>query len=77
MVGEELYAAFFEPSPRLVLARAALQPREDLLAFIHLASALLARRRYPVMIVATHDGELATAAGAMGLRVIGAPPPRR
>jgi len=41
---------------------------------IHLASALLARRRYPDMILATHDDELATAAGAMGLRVIGAPP---
>jgi predicted nucleic acid-binding protein len=44
---------------------------------IHLASALLARRRYPGLIIATHDGELATAAGAMGLRVIGAPAPRR
>jgi predicted nucleic acid-binding protein len=44
---------------------------------IHLASALLARRRYPDLIIATHDGELATAAGSMGMRVMGAPARRR
>jgi hypothetical protein len=41
---------------------------------IHLASALLVRERYPEMVLATHDLELATAATAMGMRVLGAPP---
>jgi len=39
---------------------------------IHLASALLARRRYPDLTLATHDGELAVAARAMGFPVLGA-----
>lgn len=41
---------------------------------IHLASALLARRRHPDIVLATHDGELAVAARAMGFPVLGAPP---
>ena len=40
---------------------------------IHLASALLARERYPDLVVATHDDELAVAAEAVGFEVIGAP----
>jgi len=40
---------------------------------IHLASALLVRSRYPGMAFATHDAELATAAMAVGFRVLGAP----
>jgi hypothetical protein len=44
---------------------------------IHLASALLARRRYPDLALATHDGELATAARMMGLPVLGTPARRR
>ena len=40
---------------------------------IHLASALLARRRYPDLALATHDGELAAAARAMGFPVLGVP----
>lgn len=38
---------------------------------IHLASALLARSRVPGLRFATHDEELATAAHAMGLAVVG------
>ena len=40
---------------------------------IHLASALLARERYPDLVVATHDEELAVAAEAEGFSVLGAP----
>lgn len=40
---------------------------------IHLASALLVRERWPDLVFATHDEELATAATAMGFRVLGAP----
>lgn len=40
---------------------------------VHLASALLARRRYPDLTLATHDGELAAAARALGFPVLGAP----
>ncbi len=40
---------------------------------IHLASALLARRRYPDLALATHDGELAGAARAIGFPVLGVP----
>ena len=39
---------------------------------IHLASALLVRDRYPALVLATHDRELATAASAEGLEVHGA-----
>ena len=38
---------------------------------IHLATALLARVRAPGLCVATHDEELATAARAVGFRVMG------
>jgi predicted nucleic acid-binding protein len=40
---------------------------------IHVASALLARARIPSLHFATHDRDLATAALALGFRVIGAP----
>ena len=40
---------------------------------IHLASAVLARADEPDLALATHDGQLATAARAMGFRVLGAP----
>ena len=43
---------------------------------IHLASALLARRRYPDIILATHDVELAVAARETGFPVLGASPRR-
>jgi uncharacterized protein len=39
---------------------------------IHLATALALRARVPDMAFATHDGELATAAKAVGFRVLGA-----
>ena len=38
---------------------------------IHLASALLARDRYPDLVLGTHDEELAIAARAMGFEVVG------
>jgi len=38
---------------------------------IHLASALLARGRYPDLVLGTHDEELAIAARAMGFEVVG------
>jgi hypothetical protein len=38
---------------------------------VHLASALLVRARVAALRFATHDAELATAAVAVGLRVIG------
>jgi hypothetical protein len=40
---------------------------------IHLASAVLARRDVPDLTLATHDVQLATAARAVGFRVLGAP----
>ena len=59
---------------RAVLERAAepfpLQVRT--LDALHVASALLARTRYPAMRFATHDTELAAVALAEGLPVIGA-----
>jgi predicted nucleic acid-binding protein len=39
---------------------------------IHLASALLARREVPNLTLATHDVQLATAARAVGFRLLGA-----
>jgi predicted nucleic acid-binding protein len=39
---------------------------------IHLASAVLARRDIPDLALATHDVQLATAARAVGFRVLGA-----
>jgi predicted nucleic acid-binding protein len=43
---------------------------------LHLATALLARSQYEDLVLATHDTELATAARAVGFRVLGAPPVR-
>lgn len=43
---------------------------------VHLASALLMSGRVPALRFATHDDELATAATAVGLRVIGSESPR-
>jgi predicted nucleic acid-binding protein len=40
---------------------------------IHLATALLARAQVEDLSIATHDGELATAARAMGFKVFGVP----
>jgi predicted nucleic acid-binding protein len=40
---------------------------------IHLASAVLARNAIPELALATHDAELATAALALGFRVLGTP----
>jgi predicted nucleic acid-binding protein len=39
---------------------------------IHLATAILLRPQYQDLVFATHDTELATAARAVGFRVIGA-----
>lgn len=59
---------------RAVLERAAepfpMQIRT--LDALHVASALLARARYPALRFATHDGDLAAAVLAEGLPVIGA-----
>jgi uncharacterized protein len=58
----------------LVLERAA-EPFPTLLGSldaIHLATALLARSQVDDLCMATHDGELATAARAMGFEVLGA-----
>ena len=44
---------------------------------IHLATALLARTQVDDLRFATHDGELAIAARAMGFEVFGVPPPAR
>jgi hypothetical protein len=38
---------------------------------LHVASALLVRARVPALRFATHDGDLGTAATAVGLTVIG------
>lgn len=43
---------------------------------VHLASALLISGSFPAIRFATHDDELATAAMAVGLRVIGAESPK-
>lgn len=67
------------PLDSVVLERAA-EPFPTLLSSldaIHLATALLARAQVNDLCVATHDGELATAARAMGFKVLGAPPPPR
>lgn len=39
---------------------------------LHLATALIARREWPSLVLATHDAELARAARAVGFRVLGA-----
>lgn len=59
----------------LVLARAA-DPFPTLLGSldaVHLATALLLRPSHDEMVLATHDGELAGAARAVGCRVLGSP----
>jgi len=65
------------PLDTLVLERAA-EPFPTLLSSldaIHLATALLARAQVADLRFATHDGELATAARAMGFEVFGMSPP--
>jgi predicted nucleic acid-binding protein len=59
---------------RAVLERAAepFPMRIRTLDAIHVASALLVRARYPALRFATHDEDLAAAAAAEGLPVIGA-----
>jgi predicted nucleic acid-binding protein len=66
------------PLDSVVLERAA-EPFPTLLGSldaIHLATALLLRAQVADLYFATHDGELATAARAMGFRVLGVPSPR-
>lgn len=63
---------------RVVLERAA-EPFPTLLGSldaIHLATAVLTRTQVEDLCVATHDGELATAARAMGFKVLGVPAKR-
>jgi predicted nucleic acid-binding protein len=67
------------PLDSVVLERAA-EPFPTLLGSldaIHLATALLARAQVEDLHLATHDGELATAARAMGFKVLGASPLRK
>jgi predicted nucleic acid-binding protein len=68
------------PLETAVLERAA-EPFPTLLSSldaIHLATALLARAQVDDLRFATHDGELGTAARAMGFEVLGmSPVPRR
>lgn len=63
---------------RAVLERAAEPFPTSLgtLDAIHLASALAARTRFPELVLATHDEQLAVAAHAMGLAVLGVRTPR-
>lgn len=58
---------------RTVLGRAgdAFPTQIRTLDAIHLASALLMSTRIPALRFATHDGDLATAATATGLRILG------
>jgi predicted nucleic acid-binding protein len=66
------------PLGTVVLERAA-EPFPTLLGSldaIHLATAVLAREQVDDLYFATHDGELATAARAMGFKVLGVSPPR-
>lgn len=63
------------PLDTVILERAA-EPFPTLLGSldaIHLATALLARTQVPDLHFATHDWELATAARAMGFKVLGVP----
>jgi predicted nucleic acid-binding protein len=67
------------PLDSVVLERAA-EPFPTLLGSldaIHLATALLARAQVEDLYFATHDDELATAARAVGFKVLGTPPRRR
>lgn len=72
----EVLSAFdLVPVDSEILARAAdpFPTRLGSLGAIHLASALRVRSQIPEMSLATHDVELATAARAMGLTVLGTP----
>jgi predicted nucleic acid-binding protein len=67
------------PLDGVVLERAA-EPFPTLLGSldaIHLATAVLARAQVEDLYFATHDGELATAARAVGFTVLGGSAPRR
>jgi len=64
------------PVDTVILERAA-EPFPTLLGSldaIHLTTALLARERIEDLHFATHDAELATAARAVGFKVLGVPP---
>jgi len=76
---EVLHTFDIVPLDSVVLERAA-EPFPTLLGSldaIHLATASLLRAQAADLYFATHDGELATAARAMGFRVLGAPSPRK
>lgn len=72
-IRERLDAFELVPLDSVVLERAAepFPSPVGTLDAIHLASALLARRRHPDLTLATHDQELAIAARTMGLAVLG------
>ena len=72
----ELIESFYlAPINQSVLLRAAepFPPTLGTLDAIHLATALLVRSAHEDLALATHDRELATAARAVGFRVLGAP----
>jgi len=76
---EVLHTFDIVPLDSVVLERAA-EPFPTLLGSIdaiHLATALLLRAHVADLDFATHDGELATAARAVGFRVLGVPSPRK
>lgn len=75
-VKERLDAFEIVPLDSSVLQRAAepFPTAVGSLDAIHLASALLTRRRYPDVALATHDSELASAARAIGFPVLGSRP---
>jgi predicted nucleic acid-binding protein len=77
-IRERLDAFELVPLDSIVLERAAepFPTPVGSLDAIHLASALLARRRHPDLALATHDQELAAAARTMGLPVLGLPAKR-
>jgi predicted nucleic acid-binding protein len=70
---EQLSAFDLIPIDDVVLGRAAEPFPTPIgsLEAIHLASAVLARNAVPELTLATHDGELAIAARALGFRVLG------
>jgi predicted nucleic acid-binding protein len=75
---EVLHTFDIVPLDSVILERAA-EPFPTLLGSldaIHLATASLLRALVADMYFATHDGELATAARAMGFKVLGGPSPR-
>lgn len=76
---EVLHSFDIVPLDSVVLERAA-DPFPTLLGSldaIHLATALLLRTEVADLYFATHDGELATAARAMGFKVLGVPSPHK